>query len=231
MIVHIQSEGGFRIRSVGRLALIAALRHVVVKELGLVGGDLFVNCIWHVVGVESGLSGSDVLIRELLWREVKSLIAHTGSLTVLNAVAHAHGVRGRVLGAAPVTDFGAVAEGRAEEEVILFVTHGLGGARHLLHIPGELDGADIALVASFARRLEFVSGRCATAWGGEHVAVRAAAIAARLWHLEAGCRRGARGGALLGVRGSWCSFLTDVVTRLGPARVLSPIDRLGKVLL
>ena len=160
------------------------------------------------------MPGSDILISELLGCEVKALFSHA-CLTVLNAVTHAHGVRGRVLGAAPVTDFGAVTEGCAEQEVLLFIIHGLAGARDLLHIPGEFDWADIALVASFARRLELVSGRCAAAWSGEHIAVRAAAtIAARLGHLKARCGRGASGGALLGVRCSLDSFLAAVVTRL-----------------
>ena len=174
------------------------------------------------------MPGSDVLIK-LLRREVKSCIAHTCGLTVLDAVAHAHGVRGRVLGAAPVTDFGAVTEGRAEQEVLLFIIDRLAGARDLLHIPGEFDGADIALVASFARCLELVSGRCAAAWSGEHVAVGAiTAIAARLGHLEAGCRSGASGGALLGVRCSLCGlFLAAVVTGLRLARGLGPAYWLG----
>ena len=160
------------------------------------------------------MSGSDILISELLGCKVKALFPHA-CLTVLNAVTHAHGVRGRVLGAAPVTDFRAVTEGCAEQEVLLFIIHGLAGARDLLHIPGEFDWADIALVASFARRLELVSGRCAAAWSSEHVAVRAVtAIAARLGHLEARCGRGASGGALLGVRCSLDSFLAAVVTRL-----------------
>lgn len=194
----------------------------------MIGGDLFVNCVWHVVRVESGLPGSDILISELLWCEVKTGIPHTWRLTVLNAFTHAHGVRGRVLGAAPVTDFGAVTEGRAEQEVLLFIIDRLAGARDLLHIPGEFDGAHITLVASFARRLELVSGRCAAAWGGEHVAVgAAAAIAARLGHLETRCRRGASGGALLGVRSPLDSFLSTVVTGLRLASGLGPTDWLS----
>ena len=174
------------------------------------------------------MPGSDVFASELLGCEVKTSVPDTRGLAVLNAFAHAHGVRSRVLGAAPVTDLGAVTEGCAEEEVLLFIIHGLAGARDLLHVPGEFDGADVALVASFARRLELVSGRCAAAWSSEHVAVRAVtAIAARLGHLEAGCRRGACGGALLGVRCSLGIFLPAVVTGLRLARGLGPADWLG----
>ena len=173
------------------------------------------------------MPGSDILISELLGCKVKALFSHA-CLTVLNAVTHAHGVRGRVLGAAPVTDLGAVTEGCAEQEVLLFIIHGLAGARDLLHVPGEFDGAHIALVATFARRLELVSGSCAAAWSSEHVAIgAAAAIAARLGHLEAGCRRGASGGALLGVRCSLGLFLPAVVTGLRLARGLGPADWLG----